>query len=142
MNTPEQPCLDETKIMTSVNTVIGGNNVAATILFMASRRLCSLQAYEFLARSYGAIKPYTAVLNYRWLKIHLYRAVMLLVLGAGMVLFSFVRFFCVMRDCSKDKETNLDFLNIGTSDAYSKMYQNKGSGPLVSVIKSSEFLLF
>lgn len=102
---------------------------------------CSLQAYGFLARSRGAVKPHAAISSYmpRWLKAHLYTVVMLLALSAQMVPFSPVSFscevLCVMPDCSEDKETNLDWLNTDTSDAYSKMYQNKGSDPLISVIK-------
>lgn len=97
--------------------------MAATIVFMAPGRLCSLQAYGFLARSCSAVKPHAAVLSYRvrWLKAHLYTAVMLLELSAGMVLFSSVGFSCevlyVMPDCSEDKEANLDWLNTDASAA-------------------------
>lgn len=109
--------------MTSVSTGVGGTNVAATIVLTVPGRLCSLQAYTFLARCHSIVEPHAAVFSYmlRWLKAHLYPTVMLLAPGAGMVPFGSVRFscelLCVMPDCSEDEETNLDLLNTDASGA-------------------------
>lgn len=64
---------------------------------------------------------------------------MLLELSISMVVVTTMRFPCevlsVVPESREDKETRPDWLHTDASDAFYKIYQNKASGPLISVLK-------
>lgn len=100
--------------MQGCGTVDAGIDMAAVIVFIAPGRLCNLQTYRFLARSWSAVKPHAAVLIYilRWFKADLYTVVMILELSTGVVPFIPMRFPCkvlfIVPGRSEDKETSPD----------------------------------
>lgn len=107
-------------------------------------------AFKFLARCHGVVEPHAAVFSYmlRWLKAHLYPAVMSLALSEWMVPFGPVRFccelLCVMPDRSEDEETKLDLFNIDTSGSLDslKCIRKKDLAHSFLLLSDQIFLLF